>query len=407
MTREQLSSEMLRAFFEQVDVGVLVLCAERPGIPESLRMVVSNPAAERYLRTPIASLHGMLLKECFPMVFETTDWPNRYIEVIRTGQSQDIGEVLYGDERVPNSVFSLRAVPLGAQHVALLYENITERKESEELRERLHHQDRLAAIGQLSAEVAHEINNPAAYVIANLDLLAEHIAALTDAVTKIRLSDDSFSKRVLEEYRAGAALDQAREMLTESSGGMHRIMATAKSLRVFSRVEHAEIELVEINEVVNAACKMVYNEIRHRACLVKELGQVPPIAADKGKLTQVITNLLVNAAHSIPAGAADRNRIKVVTSRDERNLLLRIQDTGDGVPERIRAQIFQPFFSTKASDRGTGLGLSISREIVAYHGGTLQLENREDQEQGSTFLVSLPIDTGLEVTPVSSPTMSK
>jgi len=259
----------------------------------------------------------------------------------------------------------------GALHDAQLQE---ERREHEAFQRELLHADRLKSIGQLAAGVAHEINNPAAFVSANLD-------ALRTAVRRAsrQASDD------------GGPLD-LREMgriLHECEVGLHRIASVASQLRAFARVERDELETTDLNGLVEGACAMVRNEVRARGTLVTELGNVPLVVACPGKISQVLVNLLVNAAHALPEGDVEANRIVVRTRRQGDQVTITVEDTGSGMDERVRARIFEPFYTTKPRELGTGLGLSLSAEIVRQHGGEIEVSSAPGQ--GSTFSVSLPI----------------
>lgn len=169
---------------------------------------------------------------------------------------------------------------------------------------------------------------------------------------------------------------------------MERITKITRELSTFSRVEKNEMEPVQINEVIDAASTMAANEIRHRATLVKKLGKIPVIAADRGKLGQIFINLLVNASHSIEAGAADKNFITITTRFEDEKILIRIQDTGCGIPKENLERIFEPFFTTKSREVGTGLGLAITAEIVNKHGGEIHVTSKENI--GTCFEIILP-----------------
>ena len=189
-------------------------------------------------------------------------------------------------------------------------------------------------------------------------------------------------------------------MASENLEGMDRIRSIVRDLTTFSRIDRGEVEMVQINDLVDAACNMAFNEIKHRARLVKDLAPVPFIAGHRGKLGQLITNLLVNAAHAIEAGAADSNQIKIVTRHVAQRVSLWVVDSGAGIAEEHRSQVFAPFFTTKDRGVGTGLGLALCAEIARTHGGDLDFDS--EVGKGTTFKVSLPEDTGLTLTPAVS-----
>jgi CheY-like chemotaxis protein len=162
-----------------------------------------------------------------------------------------------------------------------------------------------------------------------------------------------------------------------------------RGLAAFSRADQDLRAALDVQRVLELAIGMAGNEIRHRARLVKEYGQTPPVHANEARLGHVFLNLLVNAAEAIPEGQADRNEIHISTRTDPAGwIVVDIRDTGAGIPREIQDRIFDPFFTTKAVGKGTGLGLSISHGIVRSLGGEIML--RSEAGRGSTFSVSLP-----------------
>jgi PAS domain S-box-containing protein len=250
--------------------------------------------------------------------------------------------------------------------------NISER---EEMRARLALADRMASVGTLAAGVAHEINNPLAYVIANLD----------------------YARKEVEAVAAGAppkALDMP-DALKEAREGAERMRLIVQDLKMFSRPDDERLEQVDLRRAIDSAATMAWNEIRHRARLVKAYQPVPVVYANEARLGQVFLNLLVNAAHAIPEGAADRNEIHVSTRLDEQGrIVAEVRDTGGGIPEEIRPHILEPFFTTKPQGMGTGLGLSICHGIVTSLGGELQFES--ELGKGTVFRVVLTPQSEVE-----------
>jgi two-component system, cell cycle sensor histidine kinase and response regulator CckA len=255
--------------------------------------------------------------------------------------------------------------------------DISERKRNEAMSRRLLHADRLAAIGQLSAGVAHEINNPAAFVMANL-------TSLSGVLDRIEQTDGRVP---------AALLAEVRDMLRDGLEGIERIHTLTKNLKTFARIERDDVELVDVNEVLNGACAIVADEIRGRARLHKQLGVVPRLAADPGKLSQVFINLLMNAAQAIDTGAADPHEIRCTSAYLDGMIQVTVADTGCGMPESVRSRIFEPFFTTKSRDQGTGLGLTLCADIVRRHSGEIRVKS--EPGKGSVFEVLLPGDTGL------------
>jgi CheY-like chemotaxis protein/two-component sensor histidine kinase len=177
-------------------------------------------------------------------------------------------------------------------------------------------------------------------------------------------------------------------MLDDNLTGIKRIASIARDLQMFSRADRDDLQPVDVNEIVDVACNLAYNDIRHRARLVKELGRIPSTLAEPGKLAQALTNLLANAAQAIDVGAADEHEVRVSTRLVDGEVRIVVSDTGRGIPGELHGQIFEPFFTTKPSEGGTGLGLSLCAEIVRKHGGDIQVRSVPDH--GTRFEIKLP-----------------
>jgi CheY-like chemotaxis protein len=226
----------------------------------------------------------------------------------------------------------------------------------------------MAALGQLAAGVAHELNSPLAYVTANIDF------ALGELAEREGVRDGA--------AETASALAQARE-------GAARLRQITRDLRVFSHNQVDHREPVDVHRVLDSALMMAGAEIRHRARLVKDLGALPTIDANEGRLGEVFLNLLVNAAQSLPDGAAEMNEIRVRTRVAGANVKVEISDTGAGIAPEHLPHLFEPFFTTKPAGVGTGLGLSICQGIVTKMGGAIEVSSQVGL--GSSFLVTLPI----------------
>ena len=249
--------------------------------------------------------------------------------------------------------------------------DVTEQREAERvlreakaLKERMQQQlilaDRLSSVGMLAAGVAHEINNPLAYVMANLDLMAEALA-LTRGPSP-----------------SAASLEEWAEAVKEAREGSERIRKIVRGLKTLSRGDDERRAVIELRPVLELSVNMAFNEIRHRARLVKDYGETPLVEADDARLGQVFINLIINAAQAIPEGASDANEIRIVTTTDvEGRAVIDILDTGPGIPNDQLLRVFEPFFTTKPVGVGTGLGLSICHSIVSSLGGEISASNRE------------------------------
>ena len=166
-----------------------------------------------------------------------------------------------------------------------------------------------------------------------------------------------------------------------------------RDLKIFSRSDEDKTGAVDVRRVIESSLRMAWNEIRHRARLVKDYGDVPPVEGNEGRLGQVFLNLIVNAAQAMPEGRADKNEIRVITKQDDHGrVVVEVRDTGSGIPESVISRIFDPFFTTKPIGVGTGLGLAICHRIVTALGGELTVESQVGK--GSVFRTILPVAKG-------------
>lgn len=252
------------------------------------------------------------------------------------------------------------------KQVLSTYTDITERRGFEA---RLAVSDRLAAMGTLAAGIAHEINNPLAYITANLAYADEELADPATLSEAHRLSE---VRHAILEARDGA--DRVRDIVTE--------------MRTLARGD-APRRPISLTRVLESATGAIASEIRTRAKLVKNLLDVPLVDADEARLGQVFINLLLNAADSIAEGQPSQNEIAVATMLDtEGRVVVEVRDSGIGIPPELHQRIFDPFFTNKPVGRGMGLGLAICHHIITDFGGTISLESAP--ERGSVFRVTLP-----------------
>jgi CheY-like chemotaxis protein/two-component sensor histidine kinase len=184
-------------------------------------------------------------------------------------------------------------------------------------------------------------------------------------------------------------LDETSEALTEARQGAERVRNIVRDLRVFARGDEEQSGPVAIRRVLDSSINIAWNEIRHRARLVKDYGDTPMVEGNESRLGQVFLNLLLNAAHAIPEGETERNEIRVTTRTDGNGrAVVEVRDSGMGIPLEIRERIFDPFFTTKPASEGTGLGLWICSGILSALGGEVRVDS--EIGRGSTFRVTLP-----------------
>jgi signal transduction histidine kinase len=263
------------------------------------------------------------------------------------------------------------------------------RVEQRRMREQLLISERMASAGTLAAGVAHEINNPLAVVAANLEILTGTLARLVPAAQALAGGAGASPEAASWMAWLQGRLADAEEPLADAREGVIRIRDIVRDVKLFSSSRSEGHGPVDVRAVVESSLRMAWNEIRHRARLQKDFGDCPPVDANEGRLGQVLLNLLVNAAQSIPEGDAANNRIRVSTrivSGDR--VVVEVLDTGVGIPREILDRIFEPFFTTKAIGVGTGLGLAICHRIVTDLGGELSVES--EMGKGSLFRVFLP-----------------
>ena len=234
--------------------------------------------------------------------------------------------------------------------------------------------ERMASLGTLAAGVAHEINNPLSYVLGSLDLGLRELHGLR------ALLQGHPNEELEHLLGAVAALDSARE-------GAERVRNIVRDLMDFSRATPGNGEAVEIETVLDSTIRVAWNEVRHRARLIKRYAGISPVIGDEARLGQVFLNLIMNAAQAIE-GDPSVNEITISTSAEDGSAVIEISDTGGGIHEQDLARIFDPFFTTKVAGAGTGLGLAICRGILSSLGGEISVST--ELGRGTTFRVVLP-----------------
>ncbi|KVZ98709.1 histidine kinase [Burkholderia cepacia] len=262
----------------------------------------------------------------------------------------------------------------------------------EETHVQLLQSEKLASIGQLAAGVAHEINNPIGFVSANLNTLKTWVRSLLDVIAAHEAALpqlDPAARDALTALGRAADLDYVRgeiaTLIDESIDGALRVRRIVQDLRDFSRPASDEWSVVDLRAGLESTLNVVHNELKYKAEIVRDYGDVPLVECLPSQLNQVVMNLLVNAAQAIP----ERGVITIRTSSDGEQVSIAISDTGTGMTPDVVRRIFDPFFTTKPVGQGTGLGLSVSHGIVERHRGTIDVTS--EPGRGTTFCVRLPI----------------
>ncbi len=259
--------------------------------------------------------------------------------------------------------------------------------------------EKMASIGQLSAGIAHEINNPIGFITSNMQTLDDYFKKMTgfiDSVNNLMAEQEgSVVRSQIAELYANAQLDfiieDTADLISESLEGSSRVMAIVKNLKEFSHVDSADWACVDITEGLDSTLRIINNEIKYHIEVERHYdANTPNIYCQPMQLNQVFLNILVNASQAIKEQGVIR--VDVAPLNDDK-VEIKISDTGSGIDKKHLASIFEPFFTTKPVGSGTGLGLSVSYGIVHAHNGSIEVES--ELNVGTTFTITLPI-TGAE-----------
>lgn len=285
---------------------------------------------------------------------------------------------------------------LQIQHAALQDSEARYRALSAQLEERVREQvgviettqrqlyqaEKMASVGQLAAGVAHEINNPMGFIRSNLgtargylgrlEKIAPEIRAATSLAATWKQADMDF---VLEDFAA---------LLQESISGADRVARIVADLKGFSNIDHSEEIDADLNENLRSVCNVAHAQVDPRAEVVMDLGDLPPLRCYAGRLNQAFLALLLNAAQAMDV----RGEIRIRSRHEGSEIRIEFADNGRGIQQDVLERIFDPFFTTREVGQGTGLGLTVSRDVVAAHGGHIEVQSAPGA--GSTFTVALP-----------------
>jgi signal transduction histidine kinase len=338
------------------------------GAIETLRDVTERRVAENALRRAYDNLEHLVDK--------------------RTGQLAEMNEQLQEDIRQRH----LAEAELRRSNLELTELN----DKLSRAQQQLVQADKLASIGQLAAGVAHEINNPVGYIFSNFSTLQGYLDQLFQMLDAYQQAEAELASAAtaaaLQARRQQIDLDFLRDdvpaLMAESREGIIRVRHIVQDLKDFSRVDsNQDWVWANLHRGIDSTLNIVSNEVKYKADVVKEYGDIPDIQCLPLQINQVVMNLVVNAAHAI---GEQRGRITVRTGTDGADAVwFEVADTGSGIAPDTLARIFDPFFTTKAVGQGTGLGLSLSYGIVNRHGGRIEVDTAPGA--GSRFRVHLPV----------------
>jgi PAS domain S-box-containing protein len=384
-------------------------------VDENNRVTQWNPAAERTFGVPAAKATGTPFSKC-PIGWDSTETIETIAACCEAHEPVQLDEIRFTRPGGTTGLLSVSINPMRDEHggylgFVLLGSDVTEQKV---LEEDLSRAQKLESVGALAAGIAHEINTPIQFVGDNTRFLSdsfEELGRVLEAYRQLKETAEAqgtapellsrlnaVEQEADVEYLNGEipkAIDQTLE-------GVARVAKIVRAMKDFSHPDQGEKSLADLNQALESTLTVARNELKYVADVVTDFDPaLPPVPCYLSDMNQVFLNLLVNAAHAITdvvgngkSGKATGKGTITVTTRDEGKwAVIRIADTGTGIPKHVRDRIFDPFFTTKTVGRGTGQGLSIARKVVVdAHGGSLTFET--EVGKGTTFIIRLPIESG-------------
>ena len=326
-------------------------------------------------------------------------WMEQVKNVIDDGQTRTI-EITLNRKTIVLSIAPIE----DEKYINIYATDITYRKDMER---KLVQSEKMVGLGMIAAGIAHEINNPMGFLMSNLETLSTYLGPLKQLYTYYQeIFDASVMKELsslptgsveviyslqalLKKEDFGFMIEDLDPLLQDTLDGAKRVKEIVLNLKKFSRKSNGEeFDYHDVNEGIDSTLKIVWNEVKYKAEIDKNLGEIPKVYCNIGQINQVIMNLLVNASQAMPQG--HKGKIKISTSQRDQFICIRVQDNGMGIKKEAMPRLFDPFFTTKPVGQGTGLGLSVSYGIVEKHGGNIDVVSEEGQ--GTTFSIYLPID---------------
>lgn len=390
LEREQ---ERTRRIIEESPTGILVVDAERG------QVFVMNRQAEKMLGVSeqyTEKYFGINYREMFPngakgKIEETIE------RVKETRSTVDMGEYWIRTDYV----LGITGYPIISGgivgSIVITANDITEKKAFEK---QLIQSSRLAGIGELAAGVAHEINNPVGFVTSNTNSLGKYFKKISQVLQRYNelhgkkdtMSREEMVSKIVEiqalanELRIDKAIESADRVITENIDGLNRVKKIVRDLKTFSHVSDEKTDEVDVNQILDDTLNLVRNEVKYKAEVVRDYGDVRPINCFSSQLAQVFANIIVNAAQAIEKQGV----ITIKTYEQNGNAVINISDTGCGMTKETMDNIFNPFFTTKEAGRGTGLGLSITHQIIEKHKGDIRVKS--EVGKGTSFEIYLPVN---------------
>ncbi len=398
-----LLREMNVSFNEVIGSNILDLCAQRE-VPDCNRNIASTIRGTFESQKSVTSLHN--LKDSNneirhkQMTFIPVISNNRAVQVVIS--CRDITEELKKSEKINRLNIELEEALLQNKYKNdELEETLLKLKGTQS---QMLQSEKMSSIGQLAAGVAHEINNPTGFVSSNLKTLGDYQTDLMSLIQKYRdllsavsdtdenTSDSRINNlrkiiiKMEEEIDIDYILDDISDLINESRDGANRIKKIVQDLKDFAHPGEDELQLANINKNIESTLNVAWNEIKYKATVEKDYGDLPDIVCYPHQLNQVFMNLLVNAAQAIEKNG----EIKIITRSNKDHVNIVISDNGPGIPKENISKIFDPFFTTKEIGKGTGLGLNVAYNIIKKHRGTIKVDS--ETGRGTTFMITLPLE---------------
>ncbi len=395
-TRLASSEEWHRVLFEQSQYSLLTLS------PPSWRFTAGNPASLVMFGLPDQEA----LQACEPWQLSPPNQPDGQASTEKARETIELAlregshyfEWIHRRANGEDFPVSVLLVRIEIQGQLLLHATVRDQSDIKRMEASLAQSERLASMGLLAAGVAHEINNPLAYVMLNIDAVILDLPHLSEAIDralitlKAKIGEAEFATALGSDavVLQGSKVEDVLEQVQKAAEGAQRIQEIVRSLSSFSRMDDAKLGPVNLMQSLHSAASMAHNQIKFRASLNVDVPPLPPVQASLGKLTQVFLNLLVNAAHAIEVGRSQQNSITVRAWQESESVLIEISDTGKGISPENLVRIWDPFFTTKKEEQGTGLGLAICRSIIEEFKGQISVSSQLGQ--GSCFTLRLLVD---------------
>lgn len=408
--RQAGSGEEGLALLRQLsDVGVIISDQRMPGmtgveflsrtrelVPGAIRILltgftdmeaciaaINEGGASHYLTKPIQEEHFLRTVRESVTLLEVTRERAILLETVNR-QNQELRS--WQVELESRVVSQTREIQLKNEELTKAYARLQATKDM------AIQQEKMAAIGQLAAGVAHEINNPIGFIASNLRTLSRYrdklVAFMTQLQQVLTAADqpelDAQMAFFRQQFKLDYILEDIGQLVQESLAGTEHMGKIVSGLKSFSYADKDVLCATDLNECLDNTIQMVWNEIKYKAELHRNFGTLPTIQCNAQQLKQIFMNLLVNAAHSID----QRGEITITTRHQDGQILISFADTGCGIPPEHLSRIFEPFFTTKEIGKGTGLGLSIAFELIKKHGGDISVTSQIGS--GTIFTLQLP-----------------